>query len=371
MMEYYQTTPLGYHNVDPSTFDTNWLIDYANTGCDSPESTYSDYSYASAPARSPTPPSSRATNTQKRRTSQPSARRQTRKKRPGYIARPPNAFIIFRSDFWAAEKLKPQPVERNNADISRIVGHCWNSMDAAQKKVYYDRAAQLREMHRLRYPDYRLKPAARRPRAQKMKSGVVIEQEERCRRLASAIIGEAHQLDFSSLSFQCLHEYTRSEVNQLSSPDLDGSFNTSHLAPRALATQVAAPIPIRPARACFNTQEAKHQPELLATTLQSLAAGDPFDSSPFEFGIPAADLTAYPPLPSLEHDFSDIQTWDSIFASDPYSQTTLVGSLFSVDLFQSMSIRGEFAASSYLGPADNLTEGPKADFQQFEGLGYQ
>ncbi|KAF6758011.1 high mobility group box domain-containing protein, partial [Ephemerocybe angulata] len=85
------------------------------------------------------------------------------------IARPPNAFIIFRSDFWAAEKLKPQPVERNNADISRIVGHCWNSMDAAQKKVYYDRAAQLREMHMLKYPDYRLKPAARRPRAQKMK----------------------------------------------------------------------------------------------------------------------------------------------------------------------------------------------------------
>ncbi|KAF6747829.1 high mobility group box domain-containing protein, partial [Ephemerocybe angulata] len=116
------------------------------------------------------------------------------------IARPPNAFIIFRSDFWAAEKLKPQPVERNNADISRIVGHCWNSMDAAQKKVYYDRAAQLREMHRLRYPDYRLKPAARRPRAQKLKSGVVIEKEERCRRLASAIIGEAHQLDFNSPS---------------------------------------------------------------------------------------------------------------------------------------------------------------------------
>ncbi|KAF6757981.1 high mobility group box domain-containing protein, partial [Ephemerocybe angulata] len=85
------------------------------------------------------------------------------------IARPPNAFIIFRSDFWAAEKLKPHPVERNNADISRIVGHCWNSMDAAQKKVYYDRAAQLREMHRLQYPEYRLKPAARRPRAQKMK----------------------------------------------------------------------------------------------------------------------------------------------------------------------------------------------------------
>ncbi|KAF6757987.1 hypothetical protein DFP72DRAFT_1065237 [Ephemerocybe angulata] len=350
MMNYYQATPLGYHNVDP-TFDTNWPIDNANAGCDSPESVYSDYSYASAPARSPTPPSSRATNTQKRRTSQPSARKQTRKKRPGYIARPPNAFIIFRSDFWAAEKLKPQPVERNNADISRIVGHCWNSMDAVQKKVYYDRAAQLREMHRLQYPEYRLKPAARRPRGQKMKSGVMIEQEERCRRLASAIIGEAHQLDFSSPSSKshpCHHEYTRSEVNQMPCPDLDTSFNTSHLAPRAAPPQFAAPIPIRPDGSCLDIPTSLLHLELPLPTLQSTRTTYS-DAFSFDHDLKSdSDLTAYPPLPLLDTEFANRQNWETMFASDPYLwQATTEGSTFDIDPFHNLSIIDDCSSTSY------------------------
>ncbi|KAF5339220.1 hypothetical protein D9611_011189 [Ephemerocybe angulata] len=350
MMEYYQTTPLGYHNVD-LTFDTNWPIDYANTGCDSPESIYSDYSYASAPARSPTPPS-RTTDSQERRTSQPSARKQTRKKRPGYIARPPNAFIIFRSDFWAAEKLKPQPVERNNADISRIVGHCWNSMDAAQKKVYYDRAAQLREMHRLQYPEYRLKPAARRPRAQKTKSGVVIEKEERCRRLASAIIGEAHQLEFSSPSSQShpsLHEYTRSEVNQMPCLDLDTSFNTSHLAPRAVPPQFAAPIPIRPDGSYLDIPTSLLHLELPLPTLQSTGTTHS-DAFSFDHDLKDSDLTAYPPLPLLDTEFANCQNWETMFASDAYLwQATTEGSTFDIDSFQNLSLADDCDLNSYTG----------------------
>ncbi|KAH6901519.1 high mobility group box domain-containing protein, partial [Coprinopsis sp. MPI-PUGE-AT-0042] len=74
------------------------------------------------------------------------------------IPRPPNAFILFRSDFWAREKQKLNPVERNHRDISRIAGHCWRNLDPISKQRYYERSIRLREMHRRQYPDYKFKP---------------------------------------------------------------------------------------------------------------------------------------------------------------------------------------------------------------------
>ncbi|KAF6766473.1 high mobility group box domain-containing protein [Ephemerocybe angulata] len=151
MLNSYQTVvSLGYHSVD-SAYCANWPVLDANAGCDSPE--YSTQSYYT-----PSPPPRLV----KRRATRPS---QPKKREPGYIARPPNAFFIFRSEFWAKEKAKVAPVERDHRDISRIVAHCWHSMSADKQKVYYDRAKLVKEMHRLQYPHYRLKPAVRRPRA--------------------------------------------------------------------------------------------------------------------------------------------------------------------------------------------------------------
>lgn len=116
----------------------------------------------------------------------------TRKKAPA--TRPPNAFMLFRSDFWAREKLKVEPIERDHRDISRIAAICWNNLDDETKGVYRKRAKEYRALHRLQHPEYRHSPAlqenVRRGRRRTAKNGSV--EDERCKRLAVKVMGEFH-----------------------------------------------------------------------------------------------------------------------------------------------------------------------------------
>lgn len=106
--------------------------------------------------------------------------------------RPPNAFMLFRSDFWAREKLKVEPIERDHRDISRIAAICWNSLDDDTKAVYRKRAKEHRAVHRLQHPEYRYSPTlqetARKGRRRTVKSESM--DDERCKRLAGQVMGE-------------------------------------------------------------------------------------------------------------------------------------------------------------------------------------
>ena len=106
--------------------------------------------------------------------------------------RPPNAFMLFRSDFWAREKIKAEPIERDHRDISRIAAICWNNLDDETKAVYRKRAKEQRALHRLQYPEFRYSPVlpetARRGRRRTVKSGGT--DDERCKRLAVQVMGE-------------------------------------------------------------------------------------------------------------------------------------------------------------------------------------
>jgi HMG (high mobility group) box len=109
------------------------------------------------------------------------------------ISRPPNAFLLFRSDLWAREKQKPNPVERDHRGISRIAAHCWRNLDVASKQKYYERAVRLREAHQTRYPEYKYTPATRKTASQRVKMRVgrkMPEEDARCARLASSIMSE-------------------------------------------------------------------------------------------------------------------------------------------------------------------------------------
>ncbi|KAH6905283.1 hypothetical protein BKA70DRAFT_1565258 [Coprinopsis sp. MPI-PUGE-AT-0042] len=150
----------------------------------SPVSPYSDAvlsplaspsSSASTPPSSPSPPPSQS-------------RKRKPKKIRTTIPRPPNAFILFRSDFWAHEKQKIDPIERNHRGISRIAGHCWRNLDAISKQYYHERAFQLRELHRQQYPEYKFKPASKK--AREANKPLPSEDDERCRNLASTLMPE-------------------------------------------------------------------------------------------------------------------------------------------------------------------------------------
>ncbi|KAF8640440.1 hypothetical protein AX17_000105 [Amanita inopinata Kibby_2008] len=114
-----------------------------------------------------------------------------RKKR-GDLTRPPNAFMLFRSDFWAKEKLKVEPIERDHRDISRIAAICWNNLDDESRAVYQREAEERKKFHKQQFPQYRYSPVRRESVAQKKKRTrkVAGAQEERCQRLASQAMAE-------------------------------------------------------------------------------------------------------------------------------------------------------------------------------------
>lgn len=92
----------------------------------------------------------------------------SRKKKPGHIPRPPNAFMIFRSDLWNKEKIK-STVERDHRQISRIAGSLWNSLGDAERAPYHQLADEAKKEHARKYPQYKYSPIYRKDKPAKRK----------------------------------------------------------------------------------------------------------------------------------------------------------------------------------------------------------
>ena len=93
----------------------------------------------------------------------------SRKKKPGHIPRPPNAFMLFRSELWRKEKVK-RTVERDHRNISRIAGRLWNDLDPADRVPYLILADEAKRRHSKLYPGYKYAPVPRRDHSGKRKA---------------------------------------------------------------------------------------------------------------------------------------------------------------------------------------------------------
>jgi hypothetical protein len=101
--------------------------------------------------------------------------------------------MIFRSEFWAREKLKEQPIERNHRNISRIVSYCWNSLSEEEKGGYQILAEERKQLHLLQHPGYKYAPANIPKNVEKRKQKKELkkanrEEEEKCKKLAALFI---------------------------------------------------------------------------------------------------------------------------------------------------------------------------------------
>ncbi|KAF5388263.1 hypothetical protein D9615_000360 [Tricholomella constricta] len=104
-----------------------------------------------------------------------------------HVPRPPNAFMLYRSDFLKRGVI-PSHVERRQQNLSRIAGQCWNLLPAEEKVQWQERAAQVLVEHQKRNPDYKFTPAPRGSRRQKAKGrlngdGEAVEGEDRIRQI--------------------------------------------------------------------------------------------------------------------------------------------------------------------------------------------
>ncbi|KAK7041509.1 hypothetical protein VNI00_009378 [Paramarasmius palmivorus] len=110
------------------------------------------------------PPSEEPSQTTSKRRQPPGKRRSQ-----GYIPRPPNAFMLFRADF-VKQKHVPGSIETNHSSLSRIIGNCWRSLPAQDKRIWEIKAKHAKEKHKQEFPDYKFKPVHKK----KNKAGAAV-----------------------------------------------------------------------------------------------------------------------------------------------------------------------------------------------------
>ncbi|KAL5501234.1 hypothetical protein ACEPAH_9621 [Sanghuangporus vaninii] len=90
-------------------------------------------------------------------TSQSEAQSHARKREEGYIKRPSNAFILFRTDFVAQGRI-PSSLESHSQNLSRIAGAVWRSMSEDEKAPWKRKAVEVKEEHKRMFPKYEYHP---------------------------------------------------------------------------------------------------------------------------------------------------------------------------------------------------------------------
>lgn len=106
-----------------------------------------------------------------------------RKGKNGGAPRPPNAFMLFRSDFWKFNKATIP--ERDHRQISRIAAHCWNALETSKRVPYQDQARKLKDEHTQLYPQHKYNLTAKEKATKKMKED--IDNDELCGAIAARV----------------------------------------------------------------------------------------------------------------------------------------------------------------------------------------
>ncbi|KAF9055134.1 hypothetical protein BDZ89DRAFT_1031767 [Hymenopellis radicata] len=95
------------------------------------------------------------------------------------IPRPPNAFMLFRSDCIARirAQLKERGGEKRQQIFSRVAGEAWHLLKPEERLVWQEKAASALAAHQAKYPGYKFAPVAKGS-SRKGKNPVAAEAEE-------------------------------------------------------------------------------------------------------------------------------------------------------------------------------------------------
>ncbi|KAF9264228.1 hypothetical protein L218DRAFT_901080 [Marasmius fiardii PR-910] len=101
----------------------------------------------------------------------------------GKVKRPPNAWILFRSDVARAiaqdEELHPERPRKTQAQISKEISSLWSSLDPERKQEYDRRAEAKKHEHSMLYPGYRFQPMKKEEKERQKQLKKQKDREER------------------------------------------------------------------------------------------------------------------------------------------------------------------------------------------------
>ena len=97
---------------------------------------------------------------------EPATVHQRRLKDPGHVARPRNAFIIYRCEFihkYLASGGSERASDTEGKSLSRRAGEAWGNEKPETQQYYKKLAEEERARHRINHPDYRFRPRRQKP----------------------------------------------------------------------------------------------------------------------------------------------------------------------------------------------------------------
>ncbi|KAF9476575.1 HMG-box, partial [Pholiota conissans] len=74
---------------------------------------------------------------------------------PGYVPRPRNAFIVFRS-YYIEKHRDSGEVQQN--ELSKAAGRAWKSMTDEEKREFKETADKEQAQHKIEHPNYQYAP---------------------------------------------------------------------------------------------------------------------------------------------------------------------------------------------------------------------
>ncbi len=83
-----------------------------------------------------------------------------------HVARPPNAFMVYRSYVWFTKQLEDNH-EKNLSCVSQLAGRSWTVMSDQARAPFKQVADIAKRMHAERNPDYKYAPSSRSQNSQK------------------------------------------------------------------------------------------------------------------------------------------------------------------------------------------------------------
>ncbi|KAJ7693550.1 hypothetical protein B0H17DRAFT_1132358 [Mycena rosella] len=101
-----------------------------------------------------------------------------RQKPDDHIPRPPNPFIVFRSEYCVWNKQLDAAAVRDHRLVSKLAGQAWAALDGAARQKYVDLAHEKKLLHAIQYPGYTYAPRSG-GKSKKRKASDDCDYEER------------------------------------------------------------------------------------------------------------------------------------------------------------------------------------------------
>lgn len=234
-----------------------------------------------------------------------SANSHNKKKPEGYIPRPPNAFILFRSDFIKGKRV-PTDVETDHSNLSKVVGHTWRIMPEGEKAVWFEKARQEQVKHRMEHPDYTYAPLHKKQVAAKRKVRECgVRDEERCRTIAELVTAGIGGNELTAV----LREFDRHHVPQIvtrfDEPVTASAYGSPSLSPKAPRSRKAKAPRRSSARASSSQPSSLPSASSSRHTSPSTTADfEAYHASCFESSPSPVELDTAPYMvPEPDHSF--------------------------------------------------------------------